>query len=1054
VATEITEEDRLGGALPGTPTLERATLQTELKLGYNQIDGTPAADHPTVRKTVHIVGPGDITGIKPHALIRTYPRDREGNFEHSGLAYIEFYEEDFPWRYTPAKATAGHKLRPWITLIVLKASEYEYVEVSEGLPFITLAGDTAAAVLPPHDELWAWAHVQVAETLATASGLDDAVQRAPDGALARLVCPRHLEPETAWRAFVVPTFETGRLRGLGEDPAGIPAQQSAWNSAAMPASATRPFALPVYHSWTFLTGQYGDFESLVRILRAGPAGDTFGKRAMDVASPGFGLTGAGTVAFEGALRPPGFSRQAFPASPGPAMVQELSAVLDLTDALQDPGTTSAQPFNDPSTASGFGPVADDPIITPPIYGGPQVGVQQITPEMHAVHTRWLCELNLDPRYRGAAGLGTHIVQRNQEALMASAWRQISEVNEANQKMRAAEFSMVISDGLYRKRVRGANDDRLLTLTAPMQRGIRDGATTVFGRIRGSRIPQAVQDPAFRRLTRPARTLVRRLTETPVRFATNMVGPLNTTGLNDRPMLSSALPVPIPGMAVSVGAVTAAVQDALTTYEAKANSASKRFIRLLHEAVLELTAGASISALRNKLIATLGTQMPPPLNPEEAELKAELETLSNGLTHYLRTDETATVRMMAPVFEATYGDKIDAKSYRGVLLVRHDRLVDPVISSATDEAQIRDYQAGLSGFVDLTSTIVPPAPAPKIADLAGFAQALHPQISPRSVLANRVRATLGGLSATPTAGAPRLPPVMAHPRFSEPQFDALRALSSDYIIPNYADLEQNSLTLMENNSRFIESFMVGLNHEMARELLWREYPTDQRGTCFQKFWHTRDNQAAVPSDDIGPIARWAGRLGAQGARDANYIVLVIRGQLLEKYPNTLVFAHKAQFVGDTRADLAADRIFATPSDASTQLFPEFQAELEPDIAIFGFRLSVDEVRGHRPAADEPLSAARPGWFFAFQERPGQVCFGLDELSGALPALSSWNELHWDHLSFEVENPHIRLSDNPLTLTPGATDPAIWATSSADMASILLQNPILFARHGEEMLPPEE
>ena len=26
-------------------------------------------------------------------------------------------------------------------------------------------------------------------------------------------------------------------------------------------------------------------------------------------------------------------------------------------------------------------------------------------------------------------------------------------------------------------------------------------------------------------------------------------------------------------------------------------------------------------------------------------------------------------------------------------------------------------------------------------------------------------------------------------------------------------------------------MVGLNHEFARELLWREYPTDQRGQLF-------------------------------------------------------------------------------------------------------------------------------------------------------------------------------------------------------------------------------
>ena len=38
-----------------------------------------------------------------------------------------------------------------------------------------------------------------------------------------------------------------------------------------------------------------------------------------------------------------------------------------------------------------------------------------------------------------------------------------------------------------------------------------------------------------------------------------------------------------------------------------------------------------------------------------------------------------------------------------------------------------------------------------------------------------------------------------------------------------------------NPKFIESYMVGLNHEMGRELLWREYPTDQRGSYLRQFW---------------------------------------------------------------------------------------------------------------------------------------------------------------------------------------------------------------------------
>ena len=69
----------------------------------------------------------------------------------------------------------------------------------------------------------------------------------------------------------------------------------------------------------------------------------------------------------------------------------------------------------------------------------------------------------------------------------------------------------------------------------------------------------------------------------------------------------------------------------------------------------------------------------------------------------------------------------------------------------------------------------------------------------------------------------------------PMYRPLADLSSELFVPNVNLIEQNSVTLLETNQRFIEGYMVGLNHEMARELLWREFPTDQRGTPFRQFW---------------------------------------------------------------------------------------------------------------------------------------------------------------------------------------------------------------------------
>ena len=57
--------------------------------------------------------------------------------------------------------------------------------------------------------------------------------------------------------------------------------------------------------------------------------------------------------------------------------------------------------------------------------------------------------------------------------------------------------------------------------------------------------------------------------------------------------------------------------------------------------------------------------------------------------------------------------------------------------------------------------------------------------------------------------------------------------------------------VKTNPRFVEALMLGANHEMERELLWQGFPTDSRGTPFQRFWQRFDEE-----DDIAPIHKWA------------------------------------------------------------------------------------------------------------------------------------------------------------------------------------------------------
>ena len=107
-------------------------------------------------------------------------------------------------------------------------------------------------------------------------------------------------------------------------------------------------------------------------------------------------------------------------------------------------------------------------------------------------------------------------------------------------------------------------------------------------------------------------------------------------------------------------------------------------------------------------------------------------------------------------------------------------------------------------------------------------------NPEKTITARVQASLTFASGVPPEGDP-LEPIMDAPDFPQPMYEALRDLSQDFLFPGLAQVPANTVTLLETNSQFVESYLVGLNAEMSSELLWRNYPTDQRGTYFRQFW---------------------------------------------------------------------------------------------------------------------------------------------------------------------------------------------------------------------------
>ena len=80
---------------PAGAGASRARVSVTLSVASDQARNDPPPF------TVQLVGPGDVAGVQARQVIRTEPRAGVSDFEPNYLAAIDFYDEDFPWRYTP-----------------------------------------------------------------------------------------------------------------------------------------------------------------------------------------------------------------------------------------------------------------------------------------------------------------------------------------------------------------------------------------------------------------------------------------------------------------------------------------------------------------------------------------------------------------------------------------------------------------------------------------------------------------------------------------------------------------------------------------------------------------------------------------------------------------------------------------------------------------------------------------------------------------------------------------------------------------------------------------
>ena len=326
------------------------------------------------------------------------------------------------------------------------------------------------SALQPLDDSWNWAHIQISGD----AGLANTLAATPGNVISRLLCPRRLDPETSYTAFVVPAFENGRRAGLGVDVTSLTTSDPAWIS-----TTTVPLRLPVYYQFRFHTSDQGDFESPVRRLTPTKLGADIGQRPMEVDTPGGGFPGAGTpLGLQGALESLAVTPTSWNNPAKTSFQIALQAFVNRTSAVVDD------------------PTQPDPQLVPPLYGCWAAGVLKVSP----AGTGWLDALNLDPRNRTQAAMGTQVVQTGLTALLASAWQQVAGVEKANALLRQAQLARAGPTQLHTKRFSVATNAKLLSLTAPVHSRILASPQTVRAAITGSRVPLRLFASTLRRIT--------------------------------------------------------------------------------------------------------------------------------------------------------------------------------------------------------------------------------------------------------------------------------------------------------------------------------------------------------------------------------------------------------------------------------------------------------------------------------------------------------------------------------------------------------------------------
>ena len=175
-----------------------------------------------------------------------------------------------------------------------------------------------------------------------------------------------------------------------------------------------------------------------------------------------------------------------------------------------------------------------------------------------------------------------------------------------------------------------------------------------------------------------------------------------------------------------------------------------------------------------------------------------------------------------------------------------------------------------------------------------------------------------------------------PHFPQPMSRPLIDIAQGFMVPGLDLVPPNTVVSLETNTAFVQAFLVGLNGEMGRELLWRGYPADLMATYFDRFWDASSAPDRAP--DIEPIAAWGDR-GIGVSTSTEDFVLLIRSELLRRYPDAVIYAVRG----------------------AEESQPIFTGAFAPDVRYAGFDIPSAEIAT---------------WSIVLMEHPSAPRFGVE------------------------------------------------------------------------------